>query len=681
MAALLVFVAMVGAYNIEGGGICNCNSCSDCIDALNNNTNCNNTVKLTQNITNTGTCIELATDVSNKIFDGCGWTISGGNIGISLNVDNPHMVITNLSLISINYAIIIDDSYAITIEFVNISNCINGISGSNDISDSVFSYIRITNSTLHGIEIEDITETTFSNNVFCGNNVDVSVNFDPSYPPALINNRCNSTPKFNCNLSCGINCSSCSECNNAFSNIDVFFIHLNSSFSASGDCIDFSRNKPLYCQHYTITGNDTGTAFNISVSNSEFFYCNISHFENAFLINSVSGTKIHHNNISHSENGIKIINSTLSNISHNVFFNISYGIYQNSANTSDISYNDFENVNLGVFLTNISNTNTISFNNMTMGSVGIYLLNNATSNTLRNNTIHFYNWGIGLQNSIFYTYVYNNTLNNNSLYGLVLYAETAAVNRTYIRDNTIKYNGINGIIAAEDLPLQSYYYLGYISFYGNRVCLNPGGDLNIAGSWSGSDNFCDSNTYLCSYPCNWVFCDSCTSCNTYIYNPEYKYVRLTADIINQTTNCITTNSSNENKTFDCNSKKIDGNDTNTSIIIRATNNFTVYLCNISQYENGIEIHNSTNILIMNNTIHHIRKYALILNLSAGNITNNTFYQNTWARGYKNYSSNFTWSNNAIIVNYSCTDDAGCVGSLLFAIIAGGGLVVYYFRRV
>ena len=61
--------------------------------------------------------------------------------------------------------------------------------------------------------------------------------------------------------------------------------------------------------------------------------------------------------------------------------------------------------------------------------------------------------------------------------------------------------------------------------------------------------------------------------------------------------------------------------------------------------------------------------------------NNTFHTNSWSKGYKTFGiCNLTWGNNAILTNYYCVDDTNCIATLLFAIIAGGGLTVYYYRR-
>lgn len=70
-ATFLVFLGLTAnAYNIEGGGVCNCSSCLDCTNALSDNGNCYSTVKLTADVVNAaGTCINNPQNFMNKTFD------------------------------------------------------------------------------------------------------------------------------------------------------------------------------------------------------------------------------------------------------------------------------------------------------------------------------------------------------------------------------------------------------------------------------------------------------------------------------------------------------------------------------------------------------------------------------------------------------------------------------------
>ena len=91
VALLLIFVIMltnvVSAYTDNGGGVCSCNSCSDCTNALNDNSVCNNEVKLTADIINqSGTCISNPSNFTNKIFDCQGHTIDGDDSGTDYGI-------------------------------------------------------------------------------------------------------------------------------------------------------------------------------------------------------------------------------------------------------------------------------------------------------------------------------------------------------------------------------------------------------------------------------------------------------------------------------------------------------------------------------------------------------------------------------------------------------------------
>jgi len=69
------------AYNVEGKGVCNCSSCFDCTDALNDDTNCFSQVKLTTDIINqSGTCINNPANFNNKTFDCQGHKIEGNGV-------------------------------------------------------------------------------------------------------------------------------------------------------------------------------------------------------------------------------------------------------------------------------------------------------------------------------------------------------------------------------------------------------------------------------------------------------------------------------------------------------------------------------------------------------------------------------------------------------------------------
>jgi len=75
----------VEAYNIENEGICTCESCLDCTNALNDDV-CQE-VRLTRDITNqSGTCIYDPPNFNNKIFNCQGNKIEGDNSGFNFGI-------------------------------------------------------------------------------------------------------------------------------------------------------------------------------------------------------------------------------------------------------------------------------------------------------------------------------------------------------------------------------------------------------------------------------------------------------------------------------------------------------------------------------------------------------------------------------------------------------------------
>jgi len=87
---LFLILSTTFSYNIIGGGVCECNSCGDCTNALNDNTNCANEVKLTTNISTNGACINNPSGFSNKIFNCQGYTISGNSSGYGIYLSNKN---------------------------------------------------------------------------------------------------------------------------------------------------------------------------------------------------------------------------------------------------------------------------------------------------------------------------------------------------------------------------------------------------------------------------------------------------------------------------------------------------------------------------------------------------------------------------------------------------------------
>lgn len=169
----LCFLASTAiAYNIEGNGVCNCDTCADCTNALNDNTNCANEVKLTADITNhSGSCFfypSLHTSISNIIFDGQNHTMDGDDTGYGFHLSNQYgWTIKNVNFTDWTSAIRNSgDHQNITIQdntFTSCSGALGSIYLMNDCSGA-----SILNNTFSNVAYTVI-------NIIYDNNTDITV--------------------------------------------------------------------------------------------------------------------------------------------------------------------------------------------------------------------------------------------------------------------------------------------------------------------------------------------------------------------------------------------------------------------------------------------------------------------------------------------------------------------------
>jgi len=210
--SFLLFIGNAKAYNIEGNGICNCNDCGDCNDALYDNDDCYNEVKLTQSISYQNIdCIYF--DHDNKIFNGQGHSIS--NLGTAITISNSfNFTIKNISLNNNINGIYASDTQRLYISNVYVYNSIStGIDVDGDtwninISNNIIAYNRF------GLVLEETYETIMTDNIIC-KNIDRDITLDEEDITFTIkeNNRCDTAINFECDLFCHANCSTCDNCN------------------------------------------------------------------------------------------------------------------------------------------------------------------------------------------------------------------------------------------------------------------------------------------------------------------------------------------------------------------------------------------------------------------------------------------------------------------------------------
>jgi len=163
--SFLLFVGNAKAYNIEGNGICNCNNCGDCNDALYDD-DCYTEVKLTHDISHhNGDCINF--DLDDNIFNGQGHSIS--NLGTAITISNSfNFTIKNISLNNNLYGIQASDTQKLHIFNTYISKSIyigievEGDTWNMNISNNIITYNKF------GLIMEGI-ETIMTDNVICKN--------------------------------------------------------------------------------------------------------------------------------------------------------------------------------------------------------------------------------------------------------------------------------------------------------------------------------------------------------------------------------------------------------------------------------------------------------------------------------------------------------------------------------
>ncbi|CEG12559.1 hypothetical protein MSIBF_A2470001 [groundwater metagenome] len=306
------------------------------------------------------------------------------------------------------------------------------------------------------------------------------------------------------------------------------------------------------------------------------------------------------------------------------------------------------NWHYGIFIDSSSNNNNITNNTANNNYKGIYLYSSSNNNILTNNTANSNSYGIYLYFSL-NNILTNNTANSNS-YGINLYF---SLNNT-LTNNTASNNsyGIN---------------FGYGSnnntMIANNMCYNLRYDVYNAGnsnSTTGDNNTCvtsynynDTNSNGCKYVCSIDSCNcsSCGECSYKLSHPSCSQVNLTANIINQSGNCINDPLNFNNKIFDCQGNIIGRNvgeekKESYGIDLHGKQNNTIKNCIITGFYYGIYLSSSSSNILTNNTANLNRGDGISLYSSSNNIlTNNTANNNHLGIDLYSSSNNNTLTNN------------------------------------
>ncbi len=188
---LFIVVAALYAYTPQGGGVCTCDSCSDCTNALNDNTDCSAEVQLTADIVDySGNCIENPANFSNKVFDCQGNIIDGDGSGLrGIFLDNKeNNTIKNCQVSDFMYGIWLHFSNNNTIESVAAYNnayigvllaysqnntvySVEAAYNEHGIEVSTGSYNNISGTIIHDNTDRGVSIVAASNNIFSDNEV------------------------------------------------------------------------------------------------------------------------------------------------------------------------------------------------------------------------------------------------------------------------------------------------------------------------------------------------------------------------------------------------------------------------------------------------------------------------------------------------------------------------------
>ncbi|MBU3896442.1 MAG: right-handed parallel beta-helix repeat-containing protein, partial [Nanoarchaeota archaeon] len=203
---LLIFVmlSMSGfAYNITAEGHY-CHNCTDCTDAINNNTHPLNTTYLNMSIITDTTCINNPQNFTNVTFDCQGYTIDGDDSGTDYGIYlNNNTIINNCIITDFYHGIYITSGETSTVA----NNTLNNNTANSNTQNGIYIYRSsnntITNNIANSNALYGIVFSSNSGNLFMYANNNTLINntansnsrgiyFDCGLHNTLINNTANS---------------------------------------------------------------------------------------------------------------------------------------------------------------------------------------------------------------------------------------------------------------------------------------------------------------------------------------------------------------------------------------------------------------------------------------------------------------------------------------------------------
>ncbi|MEM4152595.1 MAG: right-handed parallel beta-helix repeat-containing protein [Candidatus Pacearchaeota archaeon] len=150
------------------------------------------------------------------------------------------------------------------------------------------------------------------------------------------------------------------------------------------------------------------------------------------------------------------------------------------------------------------------------------------------------------------------------------------------------------------------------------------------------------------------YCDSCADCTSKLNNSSCTEVKLTANIINFVGTCIDNPAGFNNKVFDCQGYKIDGDDLryNYGIYLNGKQNNTIKNCVITDFYVGIYLWFSWENTLTNNTASS-NNFGIYLYYSSDNEITNANVRENEEIGIVLSSTNNTKIKNCIIKGNPC----------------------------
>ncbi len=423
---ILVIAILAGVgytYTPQGGGVCSCDSCGDCTDALNDNTNCYVEVQLAFSIYDysvSDTCIDNPENFTNKIFNCYGNQIDGDGTNFrAVYLDNKeNNTIANCSISDFGYGIwlsysnnnsilnnklfnnIFDGIYVYSSSknnFTNNSVSDNGFNGFNlSLSlNNTFSNNNVYGNGQHGFYVDSTsTGNSLDSNTLCANNQlrsnffdiydDDSNTFtnntcDISYPSGKCGNPCSYCYTRNSGGVCTVNAGS--DCSCLYSALNDNFncyneVRLNGDISNGGTCIynpPRFQHKTLNCLNNVISGGGFEYTYGIYLADKN----NIT-IKNCVIKNFVEGIR-----------GERIANSSFEYVSA-----IDNGGYSIFGCYSSAGINLIESYNIKLLHINASsNTGGGTFDMFGCSGTGLYL--NVSNSTLNDIIANNNNGGSG----------------------------------------------------------------------------------------------------------------------------------------------------------------------------------------------------------------------------------------------------------------------------------------------